>query len=532
LFGAALVGKLFFLQIIEHNFYAALSKGQQGAFASGQGERGEIFFQNHDFPVATNKTVYYLYASPAEIPFGKKEEIAENLAEITTLEKDFLLERIMENSLYEVLKEQLSAEEVERLKELKREGIYLGREIRRSYPYDEFASHILGFVNKDGHGQYGLEEYWEENLRGKEGLVKGSDLFLTVDYNIQYQAEKLLEDARKKLDIDGGTIVVMRPNSGQILALANFPRFNPNLYSREQDFNVFQLDAIQKIFEPGSVFKPITMAGALNEGKITPQTTYYDKGYVEIEGWSEPLYNYDKRVYGKTTMTNVLEKSINTGAVFAEKQLGHRNFLKYIEEFGFFEKTGIDLAGEIYSQNLEFKKGYEINFATAAYGQGIEMTPLQVVRAFAAIANGGKLVRPYLVEKVVDNEGAVVETKPEIGDNNVISPATASKLTAMLVSVVENGFGKAARVPGYYVAGKTGTAQVSFSALGMDKKGYSEKTWQSFIGFAPAFDPRFLILVKLDDPATKTAEYSAVPIFRELAKYIIDYYQIPPDYNE
>ncbi len=526
------MGKLFFLQIIEHDFYAALARGQQGVFASGRGERGEIFFQNHDLPIATNGTFTYLYASPKEIPFSEKEETAEKLAEITSLEKNSLLEKLKKNSLYEVLKKEVTSEEIKKLKDLELEGIYLGQETRRIYPYGEFASHILGFVNEDGQGQYGLEEYWQEELRGKERLVKGFDLFLTVDYNIQYQAEKLLEEARKRLDIDGGTIVVMRPNSGQILALANFPRFNPNLYSKEQDFNVFQLDAIQKIFEPGSVFKPITMAGGLNEGKITPQTTYYDKGYVKIEGWPEPLYNYNKRAYGEKTMTNVLEKSINTGAVFAEKKLGHRNFLEYIDKFGFFEKTGVDLAGEIYSQNWDFKKGYEINFATAAYGQGIEMTPLQIARAYAAIANGGKLVRPYLVEKVVDNEGVAVETKPEIGDNNVISPATASKLTAMLVSVVENGFGKAARVPGYYVAGKTGTAQVSFSALGMTKKGYSEKTWQSFIGFAPAFDPQFLILVKLDDPATKTAEYSATPIFQKLAKYIIDYYQIPPDYNE
>jgi len=159
------------------------------------------------------------------------------------------------------------------------------------------------------------------------------------------------------------------------------------------------------------------------------------------------------------------------------------------------------------------------------------MTPLQIARAFCVIANGGKLVKPYLVEKIKDATGKIIEIKPEISNNNVIFPAVASKLTAMLVSVVENGFGKAARIPGYYVAGKTGTAQMSFAALGMDKKGYSEKTWQSFIGFAPAFHPQFLILVKLDDPATKTAEYSAVPIFQELAKYIIDYYKIPPDYE-
>ena len=217
-------------------------------------------------------------------------------------------------------------------------------------------------------------------------------------------------------------------------------------------------------------------------------------------------------------MTEVLEKSINTGAVFIEEQLGHKDFLNYIEKFGIFELTGIDLQEETFSQNKELKKGYEIGFATASFGQGIEMTPIQMVRAYCAIINGGKLINPYVIEKISD-------------EKQIISPNTSSKATAMLVSVVEHGYAKTARVPGYYIGGKTGTAQVSWSALDIDKRGYSNKTWQTFIGFGPAFDPRFLILVKLDNPKTKTAEYSAVPVFQELAKYIIDYYEILPDYE-
>jgi len=172
------------------------------------------------------------------------------------------------------------------------------------------------------------------------------------------------------------------------------------------------------------------------------------------------------------------------------------------------------------SRNAEFKKGYEINFATASFGQGIEMTPMQIVKAFSAIANNGQMTQPYIVER---DEG---EKKQE----QVISPKTATEVTEMLTNVVQNGYAKSAQIPGYYVAGKTGTAQISWSALGVAKSGYSDKTVQSFVGYAPAFDPKFLILVKLDNPATKTAEYSAVPIFHDLAKYIIDYYQIPPDY--
>jgi cell division protein FtsI/penicillin-binding protein 2 len=217
-------------------------------------------------------------------------------------------------------------------------------------------------------------------------------------------------------------------------------------------------------------------------------------------------------------MTEVLQFSINTGVVFAERKLGHEKFLEYVEKFGIFEPTNIELAGEVFSKNTEFKKGYEVNFSTAAFGQGIEMTPLQILKAFSPFANNGLLVDPHI------SEGEHSKTK------QVISPRTASQITSMLTSVVQSGFAKTAQIPGYHIAGKTGTAQISWSALGVAKSGYSDKTIQSFIGYAPAFDPRFLILVKLNNPATRTAEYSAVPIFRDLAKYIIDYYQIPPDF--
>ncbi|OGZ24711.1 MAG: hypothetical protein A2896_02415 [Candidatus Nealsonbacteria bacterium RIFCSPLOWO2_01_FULL_43_32] len=535
---AIILRQLVVLQIINHDLYAALAQGQQKTLVSTQGDRGKIFFQNHDLPVATTQVFVSAYLSPKEIPAEERSETVQILSEVLNLDKASLMAEAGKDSLYELIKKRLSQEELDSLQAKKLTGLHFSEERVRYYPYGDFASHLLGFVNEQGQGQYGLEEYFNALLQGKEKLLQGekgplgylfslgegladssgSDLTLTVDYHIQYLAEKLLKQARTDLKIEGGDIIVMEPASGKILALANFPNFNPNEYFQEKDFQVFQNDAIQKIFEPGSVFKPITMAAALDKGKITPQTTYFDQGCLNISTYR--VCNYEGRTYpGELTMTNVLEKSINTGAVFAERQVGDKSFLDYVEKFGIFEKTGVDLAGEISPLNTEFKQGREINFATASFGQGIEMTPLQLVRAFAAIANGGKLVKPYLL----------TTNEPEISDN-VISAQTASKLTTMLVSVVENGFGKAAAIPGYYIAGKTGTAQISFAALGMDKRGYSDKTWQSFIGFAPAFDPRFLILVKLDNPATKTAEYSAVPLFQTLAKYIIDYEQIPPDH--
>jgi len=538
IFSAAIVGRLVFLQIINHDLYAALARGQQKLFFSSLGERGEIFFQGHSSPVATNQQYPFLYLSPVEIPLEGQDNIVQALSTYLNMSQAEIKEKMQPGSLYELVKDQLNSQEYEVLSAMELTGVHFGQEDIREYPYDDFASHLLGFVNQDGQGQYGVEEYWDDVLCGKEGFwegergplgyffpavseseTEGQDLYLTIDYNIQYLAEKLLKKAQEDLNIEGGIILVMEPTTGKMLALANLPVFNPNQYFAESDFSVFQTDATQKIFEPGSVFKPITMAAALDQGKITPQTTYFDQGCVEIAGYD--ICNYEERIYpGELTMTNVLEKSINTGAIFAEEQMGHKNFLDYIGRFGIFEKTSIDLPGEALAKNTEFKKGYEINFVTASFGQGIEMTPIQLARAFCAIANGGKLVKPFVVESTV-----------EISHNNIISPQTASKLTAMLVSVIENGFAKAARIPGYYVAGKTGTAQISYSALDINQKGYSDKTWQSFVGYAPAFNPQFLVLIKLDNPATKTAEYSAVPLFQELAKYIIDYYQIPPDYE-
>lgn len=549
-FGAVIISRLFFLQVLNQDYWRALAKGQQKIFLTIPGTRGEIFLRDKNgnlYPLAINKEWSLVYAAPNEVQ--DKTGIAQKLSGILELDQDFILERLSRETFYTIIKKKLTEEELKELKELDLTGVYLEKERGRFYPQKFLASQTIGFLQADGGGEYGIEGYYNDILEGKEGFQEGersaqgfflafakkflpaeggSDLVLTLDYNIQFMAEKLLWEAKENFDIEEGTIIVGDPISGEILAIANFPNFNPNQYSKVENWEIFQNSAIQKIFEPGSVFKPIVMAAGLNEKKLTPQTTYEDKGFVKVGGYT--IYNYDNRVWGQRTMTEVLEKSINTGAVFAESQVGHELFLKYLEKFAIFKPTGIDLEGEVFSENKEFKKGYEINFATASFGQGIEMTPIQLFRAFSAITNKGRLVKPYMVQKVLTN-GEEKETQPVIAGSQIISSQTASQLIKMLVNVVEQGYAKGAKIPGYYIAGKTGTAQIAWSALGMNKSGYSDKTIQSFVGFAPAYNPRFQILVKLNNPKTKTAEYSAVPIFHDLAKYIIDYWQIPPDYE-
>jgi len=530
LFSAVLIGRLIYIQILQADFYKALAQGFLNLPEKTQLERGEIFLKNGE-PLAVNKDFSLVFATPSKVK--NPEETSQILSEILSLNKNFVLEALEKETLYSPIKNRLSEEETQALKNLNLPGIYLSEERGRYYPQETLASQLIGFLGAEGIGQYGLEEYYDEVLRGKRDN-SAPDLILTLDYNIQFRAEKLLEKAKENLEIEGGQIIVMNPNSGAIIALAHFPNFNPNQYqecAKSGSLEIFRNKATRDFFEPGSVFKSITMAAGLNEELITPTTKYVDEGYVKIGGYT--LYNYNNRVWGEETMTRVLENSINTGAVFVQKLLPNNIFLDYIEKFGIFEKTGIDLP-ESYSENKEFKKGYEVNFATASFGQGIEMTPIQLVKAYSAIANAGKLVKPYLVDPpplLNNTESSSSDKEPKSGGGQVISQKTASQLTAMLVNVVENGSARRAKIPGYYIAAKTGTAQIAFSALGIAKPGYSEKTIQTVVGFFPAFSPQFLILVKLDNPKTRVAEYSAVPIFKDLAEYIIYQYQIPPDYE-
>lgn len=542
-----ILSRLVYIQIGQGDFYSALAQGQQNYFQEVSGERGEIYIQNkkgEQIPLASNHSWYFAWISPKDIL--EKEETAEILSNILSLDKEAVLEAVNQDNSYKIIKEKLSNEEIDQIGNLEVEGVYISKETGRFYPNNYLASKIIGYVDSDGIGRYGIEERYEETLSGQEGLVKGSktrqgillseeetridqgyNLLLTIDYNIQSEAEKILEEAIETYSADNGQIIVMNPQTGAILALADYPNFNPNQYTEYSDnLEIFKNTTTQDLFEPGSIFKPLVMAAAINEGKVTPETTYTDIGYVEASGYT--IYNYDQRVYGEQTMTNVLEKSINTGIVYAMRELGENLFLNYLEKYGIFRYSDIDLP-EVYSSNQEIKKGTEINYVTASYGQGIMLTPIQILKAFSAITNEGKMITPYVVEKTFKD--SVIEER-EVTETPVFSKETASTLTQMLVDVIEGNYSKRAKIDGYWIGGKTGTAQIANSSLGIDDSGYSKTaSYQSFIGFAPAYDPQFIIMVKLFNPETNTAEYSAIPTFKKMAKYIIDYYQIPPDYE-
>lgn len=549
--GAGIIGRLFYLQVIQRKIFESQALGQQTSYNKVTGPRGEIFCKNSQETkgkhgsgdvksLALNKDSWTLSVNPNDIE--DKELFAEILSKSLDQSKENLMLKLGGEDTYVVLEKELSSAKADEIKDLNLKGIYFQNNPERFYPQGEMASQVLGFLGGAGAGQYGVEGYYEEILMGKSGIkekrsgidsiffdgkeisLNGSDLYLTIDYNIQFQAEQLLKQEEKKNDIDSGQIIVMRPDTGRILALASYPNFNPNQYSKETDLEIFQNSSVQKLFEPGSIMKPFTMAAVLNEGKITSDTTYIDTGDINFGKYT--IHNFANEIYGEQTMTQVLEKSINTGVVFAEQLIPHETFLDYMEKFGFFKKSGVDLQGEVYSNNDLLRKGRDLEFATASFGQGINLTPLQIARGFCAIANGGKLVKPYIVEKIV-NGSDEVNTRPNISDP-IISQQALSQLNAMLINVVDNGFNSVAKIPGYYIAGKTGTAQVPLK----NGKGYEpDKTIQSFVGYGPALNPQFLILVKLDNPKVPKSSLSAVPVFRQLANYIINYWQIPPDYD-
>ncbi len=542
--------RLFVLQILSHDLYSALASGRGDIYSKLTPARGQIYLREAGTgelkPIAANTIMHVVYAEPRNI--ADPAAAARKLAPILGLDEMELKSKLARSGdPYEPLKKKVSDEEAEKIKELRLQGVGERRESVRTYPEGRFGGHILGFLGEDENGKkgrYGLEGYFDAELAGIAAHLgvdsgwksllsagrkpvfarDGSDLVLTVDRTIQFVACEKLKNAVESHSADGGTVIIMEPDTGAILAMCSVPDYDPNVYGEVADVSVFNNPAIFFQYEPGSVFKPVTIASAIDAGKVTPETTYNDTGSVKIG--RDEIKNSDEKAHGTQSMVQVLENSLNTGAVFAMKQLGAGDFRSYVKSFGFGEQTGIELMTEVSGDISSLSKRGEIYPATASFGQGLAVTPLQITRAFAAIANGGKLMRPYIVDEIKRSDGTTIKSEPkEI--RRVISPRASALTASMLVSVVENGHGKRAGVPGYYVAGKTGTAQVPRS----DGKGYEKDvTIGSFVGFAPLHNPKFVMLVRIDHPRdVQWAESTAAPLFGSIAKFLLQYMNVPPD---
>jgi cell division protein FtsI/penicillin-binding protein 2 len=545
-----ITARLYVLQVSSHESFQALADSQHTLSKDLVPKRGEIFFRDKSglFPAAVNRGLKMAFAVPNEIE--DKLETARRVSEILQLDRMDVQDRLSRpNDMYEVLKHKLTDEEADAIVSLKAKGIYLTDEYFRYYPSGELASNVLGFVgwrDENFSGRYGIESYFEDELKGVSGeitqnrdasgrwistgiqnLVKAKDgdsLVLTIDHAIQYEAEKILSGSISKNDADSGSIVVLEAKTGKVLAMAINPTFDPNKYAETEDLNSYRNTIVSDAYESGSVFKPLLMAAALDSELVNPNTTYTDTGIVKEAGYS--IRNSDLKSNGVQTMTQVLEKSLNTGVIYVEKLLGNKNFAEYVKRFGFGEQTGIGLISEA-SGNLNNLKNLrsDIQFFTASFGQGISVTPIQLVSAYGAIANKGILMKPQIIDKIVHADGSSEVVQPQ-EVRRVISENASKQAAQMLRSVVVNGHGKRADVPGYAVVGKTGTAQVA----NQGSRGYADGiNIGSFAGFAPEKDPMFVILVRMDNPkSVEWAESSAAPAFGELMKFILEYYNIEP----
>jgi cell division protein FtsI/penicillin-binding protein 2 len=549
LFFAVIIFRLVSLQIIHGAQAKKQAAAQHNIYQKLFPSRGEISladkFSGQTVPVAANIKSYLVYAVPGDIL--NLNLTANGLASVLNLDpKDILAKISQSGKKYVPLKKQLTDQEQQKIKDLNLSGIYFDSEDARVYPQNNLLSQTLGFVGYNSAGQksglYGLEKYFDKELAGTSGQLTaqkdamgaeifgptaneqpaqdGVNLILTVDKTIQFQVESVLKDMVTKNGADSGDIIVMNPKTGAILAMASYPDFDPNNYGKATNPSVFNSQAVTGSYEPGSTFKAITMAAALDEGKITPDTTYTDTGKVEVDNFT--IRNAEGGARGIQTMVQVLDWSLNTGAIFAENQLGNPNFLKYVKAFGFGQPTGIELS-EAKGDLTGLKGNIQVNYDTACFGQGILVTPLQMVQAYGALANGGVMMKPYIVQSKIYPDGTIKNTQPK-AVGQPIATSTANTIDAMLVDVVENGFGKQAKVPGYYVAGKTGTAQVA-----QNGKYVANDNIGSFIGFGPVENPQFVMLVRVDHPRDASfAESTAVPPWGRLAQFILNYMQIPP----
>lgn len=550
-FAALLVLRMFTLQVLQHGVYDAIAADAHQLSEDLLPTRGQILVSDRasatgTFPLAANRTLYLIYAIPKQVvdPSATADALMPHL----NVDRTVLMERLSKpNDLYEPIQHGLSDDQHDAIVALKLAGIAFSEEPTRYYPEKNLGSQVLGFVGYDKNkkvGRYGLEGAYEPDLAGRPGYIRaqkdatgqliataaqawqpavdGSDLVLTIDRSIQFEACSRLDAAVQKHGADGGSIVIMQPKTGAILAMCGAPDYDPNVFNTVTEPKRFLNAATQVPYEPGSVFKAFTMAAALNEGKVTPDSTYTDTGEVKIGSFT--IKNSDDKAHGVQTMTQVLEESLNTGAIYAMNQIGASRFSDYVQAFGFGSPTGIDVdeaSGNI--SGVETHK--DIYATTGSFGQGLTATPLQLATAYSAMANGGNLVRPYLVAKIVKPDGSSVTTEPKVV-RRVLQPETASTISAMLVNVVENGHGKRAGVPGYYVAGKTGTAQIPDPTTG---KYMVNATNGTFAGFAPVDDPQFVMVVQLLHPRdVQFAESSAAPLFGDLAKYLMLYLHIPP----
>ena len=552
LFGGLVGYKLFYWQVLKSEELAAAAEKQHWVSFEIPAKRGDILAAD-GFPLAASEEAFLVFTSIPDLK-EKPEIIASKIAPLIAEGKDvaeteqMIKQRLSREDLVWVpLRHKVSRQTKENLEKLNIAGIGFEEEEKRDYPEGSISAHLLGFVGADINGKdkgyFGLEGYYDLELRGQPGFVRrekdalgrpilvgeskeekrinGKNLLTTIDRSVQLIIEEKLKNGLRRYGAVSGSVVVMSPRNGAILAMASLPNYDPAGYWK-YDKSLFPNPVIASSYEPGSTFKVLVMAAAIDSGVVSPDTCC-DKcgGPRNISGYT--IRTWNDKYFPNSTMTEVIQHSDNVGMVFVSEKLGKEKLLEYLERFGFGRPTGVDLQEEI-SPTLRPKSEWKpIDLATVSFGQGIAVTPLQMVRAIGAIANKGGLLKPFVVEKVIgEKEEKEILVKEEI---SVIKPSTARVITEMMVNAVDNGEAKWAKPKGFRIAGKTGTAQIPVAGH-YDE----EKTIASFVGFAPADEPKFVMLVTLREPTSSPwGSETAAPLWFDIAKELFTYYGVLPE---
>lgn len=546
------VGRLFLVQVVKKEVFAERADRQYVTPTDQIFERGSILFTRKDGELVSGAlqiSGFKLAINPNKI--SNIENTYEKLNAIVPLDKeDFLAKANKKDDPYEDVTNHLNKKQADIISSLKLPGIEMHKEKWRFYPGNNTASHSLGFVGYQGDslgGRYGLERKYDEVLsRDKDNpyinffaevftdlndnlfkdKVKKGDIVTTIEPNVEAFLEKEILAVKAKYNADQIGGIIMNPRDGSIYAVSSKPDFNLNDFRSVEDISVFRNPMVENVLEFGSIVKPLVMASALDAKVLKPTTTYTDNGFVTVEG--KQIYNFDKKGRGaNTSMQDVLNQSLNTGMVFAYKKLGKEKFRDYMLSYGIKEKTNIDLPNETGSLISNLYSPRELEYANASFGQGIALTPFQMIRALASLANGGNLVTPHFVTKIKYDDSTfkdiVYETKP-----TKISPETSREITNMLVTVMDKSLkGGTAKIERHSIGVKTGTAQVARP----DGKGYYEdRNTHSFFGYFPAYDPKFIVLLYAVNP--KGSQYASITWadpFLNIAKFLLNYYEVPPD---
>ncbi|MGI6452919.1 MAG: stage V sporulation protein D [Syntrophomonadaceae bacterium] len=540
----SLIGRIFWVQFVRGAELSEKAMQNRTRDVPVESKRGTIYDRNGK-ELALSISADSIYAIPAEVLYsGKEEEIAAKLAEVLNMDEEKLLQRITRQSSFEWIVRQVEPEISQKIREMDLPGISLTEESRRYYPKGTLASHILGISGVDNTGLEGIDHYYNELVGGTKGRiiiehdaanrpipeaihsfvppVDGANLILTLDETIQYITERELDKVFQERGAKAAAAIVMDPSTGEILAMASRPTFDPNHFSDYPDKNRRNF-AINDVYEPGSTMKITTAAMAIEEKVVNNDSQFFCPGYVKVG--KETIRCNNSNPHGSQTFKEVVENSCNAGFVNIGLELGIENYYKYINDFGFGRPTGIDLPGEAAGILVPKDRAKQIDLGTMSMGQANAVTPIQLLTAVCAVANQGELMKPHIVNKIIDNEGNIIkEIKPEVV-RRVVSEKTANELCLVLEGVVRDGTGKNAYIEGYRVAGKTGTAQKISPAGGYMANEYVA----SFIGFAPAHDPKLACIVVVDAPQGYPyyGGWVAAPVFREIMKDSLKYLEVP-----